>query len=149
MTIQRKWFMETVAYLKALTIEAQTALHGHQLQLDRYPFRVGRECRGPNAHWLKSDGTERRRSSAAPTNELYLWEQGREVYVSRNHLQIERDGDGFVLVDRESALGTWVEGSLVGGNRRGGQTALHHGDVIIIGAHRSGFIFKFIIEGES
>lgn len=130
-------------YLKALTLEAQGALHGPQLAIDVLPFRVGRESRGPNEGWKRSQ-QERRGGKAAPNNELYIWEQTREVFISREHFQIERDDAGFRLVDRQSALGTWVEGHLVGGKRTGGNVRLNHGDVIILGSHLSGFIFKFV-----
>lgn len=133
-----------VAYLKALTLEAQGALHGQQLAITELPFRVGRESRGPNEGWKKSN-QERREGRSAPNNDLYIWEQSREVYVSREHFQIERDGDKYRLVDRHSALGTWVEGQLVGGKRAGGAVELADGDVIILGTHQSGFLFKFVV----
>lgn len=133
-----------VAYLKALTLEAQAALHGQQLAITELPFRVGRESRGPNEGWKKSN-QERRAGKSAPNNDLYIWESTREVYVSRDHFQIEREGDQFRLVDRNSALGTWVEGQLVGGKRTGGAANLANGDVIILGSHLSGFLFKFVV----
>lgn len=131
-----------IAFLKALTLDAQTAIHGHQIAISAFPFRVGRESRGPDVGWTK----ERRTSNSAPNNELYLWEQHKEIHVSREHFMIEREGDKFTLVDRQSALGTWVEGHLVGGNRRGGKVRLNDNDVLIIGTHLSGFIFKFCID---
>lgn len=133
-----------VAYLKALTLDAQGALHGQQLAISEFPFRVGRESRGPNEGWKKSH-SERRDAGTAPNNDLYIWEQSREIFVSRDHFQIERRGNGFALIDRNSALGTWVEGHLVGGKRSGGSVELRDGDVIILGSHLSGFIFKFVV----
>jgi pSer/pThr/pTyr-binding forkhead associated (FHA) protein len=132
-----------VAFLKALTLEAQAALHGQQAAIDRLPFRVGRESRSPNEGWKKAD-QDRRMGKSAPNNDVYIWEQTREVYVSREHFLIDQEGGSFRLVDRNSALGTWVEGQLVGGKRAGGSVQLKSGDVIILGSHLSGFIFKFI-----
>ena len=136
----------TVARLKALTPEAEYAIHGPQVVLDAFPFRVGRESRRGAAEALLSGG-ERRRGSAPPNNELYLSEQTREVFVSREHFEIQHDGSRFHLVDRKSALGTWVEGELLGGNRRGGSAPLSHGDVIIVASFHSGLIYKFEISG--
>ena len=137
----------TGATLKALTLEAQSALHAAELALTVVPYRVGRESRGPNAGWLRPQREAERRESADPNNDLYLWEKGPEHYVSREHFLIERRGEQWLLIDRDSAVGTWVEGQLVGGNRRGGSVALDHGDVIVVGSHRSGFVFKFLCDG--
>lgn len=133
--------------LRALTLEAQSALHAQQLVLEAFPFRVGRENRGPNAHWKRDAGPDRRVGSS-PTNDLYLWEAEDSLHVSREHFAIEKEGSDFYLVDRCSALGTWVEGQLVGGQRRGGRVHLLPGHVIIVGSHRSGFIFKFVVEDD-
>jgi pSer/pThr/pTyr-binding forkhead associated (FHA) protein len=135
---------KSLAYLKALTLEAQSALHGQTFPIDSFPFRVGRESRGPNEGWLKSE-RNRRTGQSAPNNDLYIWEQTREVFVSREHFQIDRLAGRFQLEDRNSALGTWVEGHLVGGKRAGGTVELHDGDVIILGSHLSGFVFKFLV----
>ena len=137
----------TRVVLKPLTIAAQNALHSQALVIEYFPFRLGRESRGPDAGWKRTeDNKERRTGGQSPTNDLYIWEGGPEYFTSREHLQIEQENGGYALVDRNSALGTWVEGHLVGGNRKGGKTTLNSGDVIIIGSHHSGFIFKFIVE---
>lgn len=133
-------------YLKAMTLEAQNALHGQKLELTKFPFKIGRESRGPNASWKKGSDEERRKDRADPTNDLYLWEQSAEKHISREHCEIQKEGGEFYLFDRESALGTWVEGQLVGGGRRWGRVPLVNGDVIIVGPHTCGFIFKFTKE---
>ena len=130
--------------LKALTSEAKLALQGDARSLGELPFRVGRDTRslgGPEPREI----TERRASGMAPNNELYLRETGLEVYVSREHFLINRVDGELRLVDRNSALGTWVEGRLVGGERRGGECQLHAGDIIIPGSYKSGFIFKIVV----
>jgi hypothetical protein len=48
-------------------------------------------------------------------------------------------------VARERTCGTIVEGEIVGGGTRGGTTALHDGDVIIVGTSNSPYAFKFRI----
>lgn len=137
-----------VVSLKALTPEAHQAIGGPTLVLHVFPYRIGRESRGGSVTRGLLAGGERRQGSGAPNNELYILEKNREVYVSREHLAIEAGESGFQLVDRMSALGTWVEGKLVGGDRRGGKVPLHSGDVIVIGAAPGGFIFKFMVDGE-
>ncbi|MFO0944357.1 MAG: FHA domain-containing protein [Planctomycetota bacterium] len=139
----------TVGRLKALTPEAEYAIEGQLLTLDIYPFRVGRESRRREVTRALLGAGERRQNSANRNNDLYIAEQTREVFVSREHFEIQRDGDSYFLVDRNSALGTWVEGNLVGGSRKGGRVPLHSGDVIIVASHQSGLVFKFLVEEEA
>jgi hypothetical protein len=129
------------AWLVALTEEARQALRGEQLVLDRLPFRVGRESRAGSARPWRADN--RRTGTAPPLNDLYLLEPGEVLNVSREHFAIDREGDGYVLVDRESACGTLVEGRQVGGDRQGGRVALRDHDVVIVGTSASRFVFKF------
>jgi len=74
---------------------------------------------------------------------MYLTETTEPFQVSREHLQIQHNGTRYVLVDRESTCGTIVEGTLVGGDTRGGTITLHDGDVIIVGTSNSPYVFKF------
>ena len=48
------------------------------------------------------------------------------------------------LVDRGSALGTYVGGNRVGGNDAGGVAARHAGEVIVVGSSESPFVFRFV-----
>jgi hypothetical protein len=141
--------LTTTAALKALTIEARAALHSAQRELTEFPFTVGREMRNPNAGWKKGPPSDRREGQQAGPCQLYLWDPGPEHHVSRQHFRIEVEGDDYVLVDCESALGTWVEGTLIGGHRRGGKVVLEDGDVIVPGGPSSRFIFKFVRPAET
>lgn len=136
------------AYLRALTAEARYALGDDLVPLTRWPYRVGRESRQKTMLHIASPADDRRTGEALRTNELYLPEQASES-VSREHFEIERTDSGFHLRDRQSLSGTWVEGRLVGGGRKGGTEALHHSDVIIVGPVRGGFVFKFLCDAAS
>lgn len=138
-------FTASRCVLKALTDEARLALQGDAMPIDRFPFRVGRESRDPNSRPSAAILAQRRRG-LPPNNDLYIRETGAEVFVSREHFQIELAGDGYYLVDCASTLGTWVEGRLIGTDRRGGKAPLQHGDVVILGSFRSGLIFKFLVD---
>jgi len=128
--------------LAALTQEARAALGAAEIELTPLPFRVGRENR--KMQWTdKGVRSERRVSDSKPNNELYLLERDEPMSVSREHFQIEREGEGFFLVDRKSTCGTLVEGELVGGQNRGGRVPLRDGDVVIVGASISPYVFKF------
>jgi pSer/pThr/pTyr-binding forkhead associated (FHA) protein len=130
------------ASLIALTPEARAALGGAELAVARLPFRVGRESRrGPRAAGRTI--AERRKSKRAPTNELYLAEKGEPFNVSRDHFQIQHNGTRYILVDRQSACGTIVEGTVIGGRSAGGAVQLNDGDVIVVGSSSSPYVFKF------
>lgn len=130
--------------LVALTPESRAALGAREASIERFPHRVGRDSRGMQR---TADGfaRERRSPDSRPTNDLYLVEHDEPMNVSRAHFLIDRGGDGYVLVDRESTCGTIVEGEIVGGGTRGGTIALHDGDVIIVGTSTSPYVFKFRI----
>jgi len=107
-----------------------------------FPFRIGRESRGLPRAAPRTLG-DRRKPASGLTNELYLGEPAGASNVSREHLQIQHNRSRYVLVDRQSACGTIVEGAVVGGQHRGGAVQLSDGDVIIVGTSRSPFVFKF------
>jgi hypothetical protein len=130
------------AGLSALTPEAKDALGGAELVVTQFPFRVGLDSRGATRA-LARIVMDRRRPGSRPTNELYLAEPEPATNVSREHFQIEHNGAQYVLVDRQSACGTLVEGRLVGGKHAGGAVPLSDGDVIIVGTSASRFVFKF------
>jgi pSer/pThr/pTyr-binding forkhead associated (FHA) protein len=104
--------------LVVLTPESRAALGAPQAEIERFPYRVGRESRGLQ---LMSAGFVRKRRSpgSRPTNDLYLVEDDEPMNVSRTHLQIDCDDAGYVLVDRASTCGTIVEGQIVGGGTPG------------------------------
>jgi hypothetical protein len=57
-----------------------------------------------------------------------------DVTVSRNHALVEREGDGWVIIDEGSLNGTYVN------RRRGDRVALADGDEIQIGKYKLTFI---------
>ena len=130
------------AGLSALTPEAQDALGGAELPITQFPFRVGRDSRG-SRRAVARIVMDRRRPVSRPNNELYLAEPESAANVSREHFLIEHNGAQHVLVDRQSACGTIVEGNVVGGKQAGGAVPLRDGDVIIVGTSASRFVFKF------
>src|SRR5262245_55925921 len=130
------------AVLVALTPETKEALGSAEIGISVFPFRIGRDSRSLRRTAPRTL-VDRRKRAAKPTNELYLLETTEPFQVSREHLQIQHNGTRYVLVDRQSALGTIVEGTVVGGQHRGGAVQLSDGDVIIVGSSRSPFVLKF------
>ena len=113
--------VERTAILVAASDEARAALGGKkEVRIKQFPFKVGRESRSNPLARIKTE-VERRLGGAPQLNDLYLIEPAstRLLHISREHFLIDRIGDRFVLVDRESACGTIVAGFVVGG---GGST---------------------------
>ena len=132
--------------LKALTAEMDLAFHGPHLQIDTFPFKIGRECRARRNHTPPPGVTERRTGRKPPNNDLYILETGNRVFVSREHLLLERRDEGFFLVDLFSSCGTIVESVYIGGDHKGGETRLEHNDVVIVGTANSPYLFKVLME---
>ena len=131
------------AFLAALTTEGKEALHGSEMEISVFPFRVGRESRRFESRDKQAFFADKRNPSNRPNNDLYLVEDSELLSVSREHFQIVRSENGFVLEDRGSTVGTIVEGRIVGGENTGGRIGLHDGDVIIVGGSVSPHVYKF------
>ncbi len=140
--------IRSIPLLVPLTGETRVVLSGaSELILTRFPFRVGRESRSP-AEARVDFQNERRRSTIAPNNDLYIWDPGPLLNVSREHFQIERGQSGeFFLRDRGSTCGTVVADVRLGA---GGPEScvLYPDNTIVVGTPQSPFVFRFDIQEE-
>lgn len=134
---------ESLSYLLPLTAEAREAISGSRISVEPFPFRVGRDLRDPDRSSFRFF-RERRRKGTPGLNEVYLADRGPPYHLSRKHFLIGRDEHRFFLLDRDSACGTVVEGTMVGGKREGGQCWLRSGDTIRAGGSHSPFAFRFV-----
>lgn len=137
-----------IPLLVALTVEARRALSGAaDLRLTRFPFRVGRESRSSaDARVVVLD--ERRRGTVPPNNDLYIWDPGPLLNVSREHFQIERSESGEYLVrDRGSTCGTLVGNVRLGAGGPEG-CVLYPDNTIVVGTPQSPFVFRFDLREE-
>ena len=138
-----------IAVLVALTPEAVAAVpEGYSIKeyipIRQYPFRIGRESRVKMVDG-KLHRVERPKSGQhQPNNDLYLVDRGVLFNISREHLQIEQESHGYVLVDRGSATGTKLNDEPIGGNDSGGRIKISDGDEIRIGTKASPYRFRFI-----
>lgn len=130
--------------LKALTAEMDLSFRGPTLEVVEFPFRVGRECRATSPNPRPSLSPERR-GGTPRNNDLYILETGSRLFVSRQHLLIEARDSGFCLMDLFSACGTIVEGRYVGGDHKGGEVALEHQDIVVVGTSNSPYMFKVML----
>jgi hypothetical protein len=133
--------------LVPLTRKSRKATPCERVEVDAFPFRIGREARLGATPWKTKRG-ERRQGVALPNNDLYLEKVGRAQFISREHAQIEERGDGtFYVVDRGSICGTTVGTTFVGGISIGGECALKDGDVVTLGPARSPYRYRFDAQG--
>ncbi len=125
-----------VAYKVALqSCYDQTGWKGAPIELEitSFPFRVGR------AYFDTAVALFAR-------NDLSIEDQT-PFHLSRNHCEIDKVGDGFVLRDRGSRLGTWVNGVHVAIDANCFHVPLNEGDNdIIFGSEESPHKFILTIE---
>jgi pSer/pThr/pTyr-binding forkhead associated (FHA) protein len=138
------------AVLRAMTPIAmqsvpQSMLIEGLVAIRKFPFRVGRESRVKIVDGRVERIERVRANTSAPNNDLYLIDDGHLLNISREHFQIERNGEKFYLYDRGSACGTIIGERAVGGEDRGETVELKDGDKIIIGTSKSPYIFQFIV----
>ena len=126
------------------TEDARRALGKAEFIIERFPLNVGRECR--TALMKLTISMERRLGGTAQVNDLYLVDPSPPYRVSREHFLIDFDDGKFVLTERGSVGGTTVNGTLLGGDRRGGHIELHHEDEIVLGDETSPFVFVFLVD---
>ena len=129
-----------------MTPEAVRALRGvKRIEMTHFPFRIGRESR--TSEPPTPSLIELRLGVAPDLNDLYLIEaRWSDLFqISREHLQIEQDGQRFFVADRGSQCGTIVAGRPVGGNRSVGRVEVKSDDLIVVGNDRSDYIFRFEI----
>ena len=139
-----------LAVLKAMTPEARMAVSQMLIvegivPLCHFPFRVGRELRVKIIDGRVERIERIKAESDLQNNDLYLVDSGAQLNVSKEHFQIESDGDSFYLYDRGSEHGTLVEGLQVGGAEGEATAELKDGDTITVGTKQSPYIFQFII----
>lgn len=135
--------------LLPLTAEARQSIGCDAVPVTDLPFRVGRESRYGVMHG-KVVSMERRNSSAAPNNELYIHDNAEFLNVSREHFQIEQRADGtYEIIDRGSTCGTIVDDMVAGGESNVMRRPLKHGSLIRIGTPASPFLFRFVVDGPS
>jgi len=147
--------------LAPVTGEARAALGGvDHIVVSTFPFRIGREARtNPIARAVAT--LERRLQSVPQLNDLYLIDQAEPLQISRSHCEIEHTNGCFFLRDRASATGTNVVRAATTASRgavrvlqAGGispetRVELGDGDLIVLGAHDSPYVFRFQVESRA
>jgi CRP/FNR family transcriptional regulator, cyclic AMP receptor protein len=123
----KEFGQEKIVVLSGTNKTSIDALDGGEIEIDKFPFKIGRERR--------SSGVD-----VFSDNDLYL-RDSQPFNVSRNHFSIVMARRKVVVIDRGSHLGT-----IVNGKRIDGQSVLNMGEnKIIVGQKISPFVFKLEI----
>ena len=116
-----------IVVLSGTNETSSSALDGGEMEINKFPFKVGRE--------QSSGGMD-----CFSDNELYL-RDSQPLNVSRNHFSIDKVGDEVVIIDRGSRLGTIVNGVKIKDQRVLNKKA----NEITVGMRNSPFVFKLEI----
>lgn len=120
---------ETAIYLEGLTPQANKSLPQSPFQITSFPFRIGRRCSDPLV------GNDLSILDSAP------W------MVSRHHLAFVKENGRVGISDRGSHLGSWVDGTKLGGVDGYAGTHFLTGTeaTLVLGAQSSPLRFKVSI----
>jgi hypothetical protein len=116
-----------VVVLSGISEAGKDVLNGGEMEINKFPFKVGREQSSGGLDCLSD-------------NDLYL-RDSQPLNVSRNHFSVDNVRGDIVVVDRGSRLGT-----IVNGKRIQDQHILKKSiNEIIVGQKISPFVFKLEI----
>lgn len=116
--------------LEPLTSEAEAALSGAAVMVDRFPFRIGRLSHNPLVH-----------------NDLELHDET-PWQISRHHLALVLDDGKVGVMDRGSTLGSSVDGKRIGGSGGRPGPVFFSGPEghLVLGRPASPYEFRVLIE---
>lgn len=136
------------AILVPLTKEATQSVGQCQkgiVPITTFPFKVGRESRiGENERgfFIK---LRFKKSESIPSNDIYLIDDSSSKQIAKEHFQIEKTNNFYLLKDRGSKTGTTINDITYGGRESDIEQVLNDGDIIKIGSSDSEFKFQFLL----
>lgn len=140
---------KTIPVLHPLTEEARNSIQEDDIEINKSPFRIGRQSRSGTVNGGNGHEFDRRDPDNSSNNDCYLIDRGKHLNISREHLQIEKkDDDTYEIMDLNSSCGTTVDGHDIGGSHKGERYPIKDGSIIVIGTHRSPYVFKFVLSPE-
>jgi len=149
---EEKDLYETVrpkALLKAMNKDAETAIQGDcerdgLVVINKFPFKIGREYRTEVVEGETVIKVRHKKNVTKRNNDLYLIDNGERLHISREHLQIEKSGDHYYVVDRNSTCGIGINQKRIGKDTQEYRFELNSGDIIKIGTEHTPYVYKFV-----
>jgi len=117
------------------------ALRSRKVEVRTFPYRVGRFTVDDVKSNAQKENEDKHKEKPG-ANDLYMYEDGPNYYISINHFVLDKKEGEFVLIDRGSRSGILVDDIPVKGS-----CVLKEENQIIIGSSYSPFLFKFEIKG--
>lgn len=122
---------DVIVFLEGLTHQAARALPATPFQINKFPFRIGRQSHDPLAH-----------------NELMIPDLVPPLHISRHHVAFIKHQGRIGVADRGSTLGSLVDGRQLGGPEG------HHGPlffersegILVLGSRQSSFRYRLAIK---
>ena len=120
-----------IVLLKGLTPEATLALPASTLQIEKFPFRIGRL-----EPFVEND---------LMIADLTPWQ------ISRNHVELIESDGRIGVIDRGSRMGSLVDGRPLGGTNGELGPVFFRGDrgVLVLGNGRSPFAYEVLIRSRN
>jgi len=110
-----------------------------------FPFKIGRESRmGENEKGLFVK-LRFKKNDSIPNNDIYLIDANKAKQIDKEHFQIEKTNNFFLLKDRGSKTGTTINDITYGGSESDIEQVLNDGDIIKIGSSDSEYKFQFLV----
>jgi CRP-like cAMP-binding protein len=121
----------TLVRLRPVTPEAEAAVAGAMVTIDRFPYRIGRESHNPLVH-----------------NDLELCDQI-PWQISRHHAAFVLEEGRVGVIDRGSTLGSTVDGQRIGGPSGKPGPVFFTGSegTLVLGKSDSRYEFQIVVEG--
>lgn len=138
------------AVLVPLTPEAEKSILDMQtinklVPMFEFPFKVGRESRMSENDRGLFVKLRILNNVSKPNNDIYLVNNTESLEISKEHFQIEKKDDIYLIKDRNSTLGTKLNDKEIGKDNANKSYILEDKDIIKIGSSDSKYEFQFLI----
>jgi hypothetical protein len=139
-----------VAFLRADNLETANVIpclstRCEVIHIYDFTFFIGRESRVRQVDKEVVVLGRKESLDSVPTNDIYLIDLKEYLQISREHFQIEKQSDGYYIVDRGSHCGTYVNENRLYGDGKQVREKLNDGDIIKLGTKESPYRFEFIV----
>lgn len=118
------------------------ALKNDKIKITTFPYKVGRYAPPKKTNIDEKIGDKKEKNIIAE-NDLYLFEDGPNYYISENHFMLDKIDSVFSITDRGSRLGVIIDDRTVKGS-----CTLAKENTLIVGSPYSPFLFKIEIKGK-
>ena len=111
-----------------------------------FPIRLERESRTRRRLLDNLFGrSEQRSERGVPNNNFYFFDEAKIKHISREHMRIEHNAQGFPIVAQGSACGTVVGDHYIEAANFKAPVTIEDGNVLVLGSQESPMAFQFVV----